>query len=119
MIGVYAYHIWLCLTIIRLSGDIEQSPGPKRKSNVSFSVRHWNLNSITSHNYLKISLLRAYISLHNFDAVCISKKYLDSTTALDDNNLEINGYNLFKVDHASNSERGGLSVYYKSLLALR
>ena len=33
MIGVYVHHIWLCLTIIRLSGDIEENPGPKRNSN--------------------------------------------------------------------------------------
>ena len=61
MIGVYVHHIWLSLTIIRLSGDIEENPGPKCNSNQSFSICHWNLNSITAHNYLKKSLLRAYI----------------------------------------------------------
>ena len=78
-----------------------------------------NLNSITAYNYLKISLLRAYISLHNFDVVCISETYLDSTTTLDDGNLEITGYNLLRADHASNSKRGGVCVYYKSSPALR
>ena len=92
MIGVYVHHIWLSLTIMRLSGDIEENRGPERNSNQSFSICHWNLNSITAHNYLKISLLRAYISLHNFDVVCISETYLDSTTALDDKNLKIAGY---------------------------
>ena len=116
MIGIYLHHIWLSLTIIRLSGDIEENPGPKRNS---FSICHWNLNSITAHNYLKVSLLRAYISLHNFDVVCISETYLDSTTALDDENLHIAGYNLLRADHASNSKRGGVCVYYKSSLALR
>ena len=119
MIGVYVYHIWLSLTIIRLSGDIEENPGPKRNSNQSFSICHWNLNSITAQNYLKISLLRAYILLHNFDVVCISETYLDSTTALDDENLEIAGYSLSRTDHASNSNRGGVCVYYKNSLALR
>ena len=87
MIGVYVHHIWFSLTIIRLSGDIEEKTVPKRNSNQSFSICHWNLNSITAHNYLKISLLRAYISLHNFEVVCISESYLDSTTAPDDENL--------------------------------
>ena len=54
--------------------------------------------------------MRAYISLHNFDVACISETYLASTTALDDENLEIAGYNLLRAD---------LSVYYKSSLALR
>ena len=66
MIGIYVHHIWLSLTIIRLSGDIEENPGPKRNSNQSFSICHWNLNSITADNYLKVSLLRAYISLQYF-----------------------------------------------------
>ena len=96
MIGVYVHHIWLSLTIIRLSGDIEENPGPKCNSNQSFSICHWNLNSITAHNYLKISLLRAYISLHNFDVVCISEIYLDFTTALDNENLAITRYNLLR-----------------------
>ena len=75
--------------------------------------------TVIAHNYLEISLLRAYISLHNFDIVCISETYLDSTAALDDENLAIAGYNLLRVDHASNSKRGGVCVYYKSSLALR
>ena len=68
---------------------------------------------------LKVSLLRAYISIHNFDVVCISETYLDSTTALDNENLEIAGYNLLRADHPSSSKRGGACVYFKSSLALR
>ena len=49
------------LTTIKLSGDMEENPGPERSSNQSFSICHWNLNIIAEHNYLKISLLRAYI----------------------------------------------------------
>ena len=36
MTGVYVHHIWLSLTIIRLSGDIEENPGPRCNSNQSF-----------------------------------------------------------------------------------
>ena len=70
---------------------------------VKFSICHWNLNSITAQNYLKISLLRACILLYNFDVPCISEAHLDSIIAFDDNNLEISGYNLMRADHASNS----------------
>ena len=110
MFGVYVHHIWLSLTIIRLSGDNEESPGPKCNSNQSFSICHWNLNSITAHNYLKISLLRAYISRHNFDLVGISEIYLDSTTAVDDENPEITGHNQLRADHPSISKRGGVCL---------
>ena len=86
---------------------------------IKFSICHWNLNSITAQNYLKIFLLRACILLYNFDVACISETHLDSIIAFDDNNLEISGYNLMKADHASNSKRCGVCVYYKSLFALR
>ena len=119
MIGVYVHHISLSLTIIRLSGDIEENSDPKCNSNQWFSICHWNLNSITAHNYLKISLSGAYILLHSFDVVCISETYLDSTTAVDDKTLAIAGYNLLRADHASNSKRGGVCVCHKSSLALR
>ena len=62
--------------------------------------------------------MRAYISLHNLDFVYISEIYRDSTTALDDENLTVTGYNLLRTDHASNSKRDGVCVYYKSSLAL-
>ena len=38
---------------------------------------------------LKISLLRTYTSLYNFDVVCISETYLNFATTIDANNLEI------------------------------
>ena len=38
---------------------------------------------------------------------------------LDDENLEIPGYNLVKENHPSNSKRGKVCIYYKSLLPFR
>ena len=69
-----------------------------------FSICHWNLNSITTHSYAKISLLEAYIAAQKFDVVCISETYLDSSTAYDDSNLEIAEYNLIRSDHPSNKK---------------
>ena len=57
MIGVYIHHIWLCLTIIRLNVDNEENPDFKHNSNQSFSICHWNLNSITAHNYVTFESL--------------------------------------------------------------
>ena len=80
--------------------------------NLQFEVDH--------RNYLRIYLLTlAYISLHNFDLVCISETCLDSTRALDDNNLEIAGYNLLRAHHVSNSESVDVCVYYKSSLTFK
>ena len=61
---IYAKHFWLDEIALKLSGDIKENPGPKPSSNQSFYICHWNLNSISAHNYIKVPLLRAYISTH-------------------------------------------------------
>ena len=105
--------------VLKLSGDIEEKRGPKPSSNQSFSICHWNLNGIFAHSYIKVSLLRAYISTHKFDVICISETYLDSDTSDDDDNLKIAGYNLIRADHPSNSIRSGFCIYYKHSLAFK
>ena len=37
----------------------------------------WNLNSLTAYNYLKVSLLGAYVAIKKFDVVCLSETFLD------------------------------------------
>ena len=63
-------HIWIYPILINLSGDIEKNPGPKPSFCDKFSISHWNLNSISVHNFIKISLLRAYVSTHHFKILC-------------------------------------------------
>ena len=110
---------WLDEIVLKLSGDIEGNPWPKRRSNKHFSICHWNLNSISAHNYIKVSLLRVYISAHKFDVISISETYLDSDASDDDENLKIAGYNLIWADHPSNTKRGGVCIYYKHSLAFK
>ena len=42
---------WLYSLLILLSADVELNPGPKRASTSNISTCHWNLNSISAHNY--------------------------------------------------------------------
>ena len=99
MLSTYLFHVWLCLILMKRSRDIEQNPGPKTSSCQCFSVCHWNLNSISAHNFIKLSLLRAYIAIHKFDVVCLSETYLNARISNDDDSLEVPGYNLFRADH--------------------
>ena len=46
----YLYHIWLFPRLIRLSGDIEKNPIPKKNFCLMFSIGHWNLNSLVAQN---------------------------------------------------------------------
>ena len=105
--------------MISLSGDMEVNLGPKAKVTNTFSVCHWNLISLSAHNYSKLSPLKAYLTFHKFDVVCLSETYLSFNTAPDNDNLEILGYNLTKLDHPSNSKRGGVCIYYNNFLHLR
>ena len=73
MLAIYIRHIWVCSVLITLSGDIEKNSGPKPSSCDKFSMCRWNLNSISTHIFIKISVLRAYVLTHNFDILCISK----------------------------------------------
>ena len=111
--------VWLCSCLIIISGDVEVNPGPKNSVNECFSVCHWNLNSISTYDYSKLFLWKAYISVHKFDIICLSEAYLDSTVPLNDDYLVIYGYDLIRSDHPSNTKRGGVCLYYKNYLPLR
>ena len=87
----------IILGITPLSWNLAVTSKRTRDQNLARTkVCHRNFNSISAHNYIKISLLRAYISTHKFDVTYISKTYLDSD---DDNNLKTAVHNLVRADH--------------------
>ena len=107
------------LEVLMLCGDIESNPGPRPNSGQSFSICHWNLNSIAAHNFSKISLLRAYNAIHNYNAICLSETYLNHGTLSKNDNLKIPGYELIRVDHPPNKKQGGICIYYKDFLPVK
>ena len=118
MTVIYLWYIWLYSILVKLSGDVEENPGPKPKPCQSFSCCHCNVNSVSAHNFSIVSLLRAYISIHKFDVICMSETFLNSDTACDDDNSKIEGYNIVRSDHPSDSRRSGVRIYYNQSLAL-
>ena len=72
------------------------------------------MNSISAHNYIKLSLLRAYLSTHRFDVICLSETYLDSDTSHEDANLKLVGYTLIRANHPSNTKQGGACFYCRN-----
>ena len=105
--------------LIKQSGDIEENPGQKLNSSQKLSICHWNLNSIVAHNFIKVSLLITYNSIHKYDVICLSETYLDSNTAAVDDSLQIPGCNLVRYDHSSNTKREDVCIYYKSYIPLK
>ena len=112
---IFFFCSFFVLILLLKHGDIEINPGPKKKLSKCFSCCHWNVNSILAHN--KLSLLTAYNSALNYDLICLTETYLDST--VDPNNLLINGYKLLRADHPDNVKRGGVCLYYKGNLTLQ
>ena len=116
---IYIQFLWVHALLIRQSSDIEMNPRPKPNHCHSFSICHWNLNSLAAHNYLAVSLLRAYVAIEKFDVVCLSETYLDSSNLSDDDNFYLPGYILVRADHPSNAKKGGVCIYFKNSLPLK
>ena len=73
------YVTWYIQSILLLSGDIETKPGPVCANLQSLSICHWNVNIITTENFIKIPILQACLTIYKFDIVCLLETYLDST----------------------------------------
>ena len=100
--------ITLLSFLLILSNDVELNPGPQKDSSQrNFSIAHWNLNSITAQNFVKLSQLEAYNTLHSYDLICLSGKWLDSTTSINSNDFSLKGYNLHRADDLENVKNGG------------
>ena len=102
-----------------LSGDIETNPGPRRNLNNHFTICHWNLNSISAHNFAKVQLLKPCLAIYEFDIVCLSETHLNSGFPFDDDSLDILGYIMVRTDHPANSKRGSVCMWYKNCLPLK
>ena len=107
------------ITFLLLSGDVHQNPSPKNVKTYNFSVCYWNINSISVHNFAKLSSLASYNSIYKYDLICLSETFLDSSFLPGDERLNLNGYNLIRNDHAGDVKRGGVCVYIKNSLATR
>ena len=110
---LYSYYILLT------HGDIEVNPGPKKNCSNSFSFCHWNLNSLTAHNYVKLSSLQAYNSVYKHDVICLSETYLDNSILSGERDLNFPGYKLVTADYPENVKRGGICIYFKESLSMR
>ena len=84
----------------------------------SLSFRHWNFNGLRIHDRIKITLIQAYITDQNFDIICLSETFLNSSIQNGDHKLKIDGYNLIISDHPSDSKKGEICIYYKGQIPL-
>ena len=93
-------------------GVIEQNPGPKYSS---LPFYHWNSNGLTAHASTKISLLQAYITQQNYDIICLTEAFLNSSILSDDKRTMIDRYNLIRSEWL---EKGWRFFYKKEHIPL-
>ena len=80
-----ALFLGICIpSLLFRCGNIEKNPGPKYSS---LTFCHWNLNGLTAHDSIKISLLQAYITQHNYDAIYLSETFLNSSIDTSDTRI--------------------------------
>ena len=103
-------------SLLILSNDVELNPDPKKDSSKSnFSIAHWKLNSIAAQNFVKLSHLEAYNTLHKYGLICLSEIWLDSATSIDSNDLPLKGYNSHRMKDPDNVTKEGLVLIIKKL----
>ena len=70
---LYVNHFCFSKIVLNFSGDVKENLVPKASSSHNFSIYHRNLNSISEHNYIRLSLLRSFVSVHEFDSTSVSE----------------------------------------------
>ena len=115
---MFIQYIWVHALLIRQNGDIEMNPGSRANTFHSFPISYWNLNSLTAHNYLKVSPLRAYVAITKFGVVCLSEADLNLSNLSDDDNFKLPGYNVVRVHHPSNTKKVVFTSISKNSLPL-
>ena len=92
------------MLLIITHGDVELNPGPRKDMFQYLKICHWNVNSLLAHNFQKVSLIEAYNSLRNYDFICISESFLNSSIAPNEQSLCMNGYEMVRSDHPSDQK---------------
>ena len=94
----FGFYILVFINFILLCWDIEENPVPKAKANYNLFVCRWNVNTIPSNIFQKISVLGRFVAM--FESFCCNKSFL-------------------RADHSSNAKRGRVCIYDKETLALK
>lgn len=69
------------------------------------------MNDIAAaHDLIKISSLQRYITDCNFDIICLSETFLNSSLHRDDDSLKIEDYNLIRSDDPFGLKKGGVCI---------
>ena len=107
---------WLTILLL-LSGDIHPNPGPMSNDDFStgfLSFCNWNLNSLATNDFNRITLLNAENVIRKYDIISLCETSLNSDTVVPTN--AISGYTFLPLNHPSGERHGGVSIFHKEFL---
>ena len=84
--------IWIFAMRLSLCPDIHPNPGPARSNNFAggfLSFCKWNLNTLSKDDFIRITLLEAHNTEHNYDIISLCETSLDDNVQVP----ELPGYN--------------------------
>ena len=60
---IQTFYCIYAMLVLLTSWDIETNPGPVSTTQKSFSICNWNLNTVWLDNFIKLTLIEAYLSV--------------------------------------------------------
>lgn len=63
-------------------------------------------------------MIEAFRSTHNFDFLCFSETFLDSTIHRNNGNIKTDSFSILRAHHTSNSKREVGCIFFKQILQL-
>ena len=102
IINFFLYYFFIAHILLILGNDKARNPGSNKEHNF---ICHWNIGSIVVRRFEKLSLLKVYNAIHNFDIICLSETFLDSSYSSEDHDLTLDNYKLIRADNPLDIKR--------------
>ena len=77
----------------------------------NLSTCHWNLNNVSTQNFPKLVLLKAYNS--SYAIICLSDTYLNSFIPMDESEIQFEGYRMIVSYLPTDTRRVGVCISHK------
>ena len=71
-----------------------------------------------AYNFIKVSLLQTLAVTNDYDIICLTETFQDSSMENDHDRISIPGYNFLRADHPSTTKREEACIYYMGHLPI-
>ena len=108
------YYYYRSCEFLFICHDVEQHPG---HSEGLFRFCSWNLNSLVTANFSRVSSIQAYSVLNDLHLIALTESATTPDTL--DEQIDIPGFTIIRNDLTNGDSHGGVLIYHKSNLAAK